>query len=164
MNQDNFPNPEQNQTPVLQQPTPQPPVSMTPPVFVPGSNVEQGTSSVAKKRSKLAIWVVVLNLAYYLLPILAVGIVLGLVVLNSTQGADAVNNFGFGLMLVVGAVLFFGLISLIGVAMLVLDIIYLAQGKPKGKAKILTIISLGVYALTWLTPVIVNSMFSGLLQ
>lgn len=129
-----------------------PQISTNPPVFV-----APAPAPVApKKRSMLGLWALILNLAYYGLPILLIGIYL---LAYATGGIDT-NDMGQGILLFLAVLAFLGFISLVGVAMLILDILYLVKAKPKGKAKVWVIISLVVYGLTWVATIGFNVLQS----
>jgi hypothetical protein len=104
----------------------------------------------------LGLWALILNLAYYGLPILLIGIYL---LAYATGGIDT-NDMGQGILLFLAVLAFLGFISLVGVAMLILDILYLVKAKPKGKAKVWVIISLAVYGLTWVATIGFNVLQS----
>ena len=98
-----------------------------------------------KKRSLLGLWALILNLAYYGLPLLLVGVYL---LAYATGGIDT-NDMGQGILIFLAVLAFLGFVSLVGVAMIVLDILYLVKAKPKGKARVWVIISLVAYGLAW---------------
>lgn len=111
--------------------------SVAPPSFMTPEPV------VSKKRSKLAVWTLIVNIANYGLPLL----VAALYFIGLLTGAIDLNDMGVGILLTLGIFVFLGFMSFVGVATLVLDIVYLVKGKPQGKAKVWVIISLTVYAL-----------------
>ena len=116
-----------------------PQASTNPPVFVAAVQAPLAP----KKRSLLGLWALILNLAYYGLPLLLIGIYL----LSYATGGIDTNDMGQGILMFLAVLAFLGFISLVGVAMLVLDILYLVKAKPKGKAKVWVIISLVAYGL-----------------
>jgi hypothetical protein len=98
---------------------------------------------MSKKRSKLATWTLIVNVVNYGLPLLAAGIYFA----GIASGAIDLYDMGVGILLALVIMAFMGFMSLVSVATLVLDIVYLVKGKPQGKARVWVIISLTVYGL-----------------
>ena len=111
--------------------------SVAPPSFMASEPV------MPNKPSKLAMWTLIINIANYGLPLL----VAALYFAGIFTGVIDLSDMGVGLLLTLGIFAFLGLVSFVNVATLVLDIVYLVKGKPKGKAKVWVIISLVVYGL-----------------
>jgi hypothetical protein len=107
------------------------------------TSVAPAEPMMPKKRSKLATWTLIVNVVNYGLPLLAAGIYFA----GITSGVIDLYDMGVGILLTLVIMAFMGLMSLVSVATLVLDIVYLVKGKPQGKAKVWVIISLTVYIL-----------------
>lgn len=111
--------------------------SVVPPSYVVSEPV------MSHKPSKLAMWTLIVNIINYGLPVL----VAVLYFAGIFTGVIDLSDMGVGILLTLGTFAFLGLMSFVNVATLVLDIVYLVKGKPKGKAKVWVIISLVVYGL-----------------
>jgi|GEM_PF-3849598 len=106
-------------------------------------------SVVPKKRNTLAVWTLIVNIANYGLPLLAAILYFS----GIATGAIDLNDMGVGILLTLAIFAFLGFMSFVSVATLVLDILYLVKGKPKGKARVWVIISLAIYGLVTLAGV-----------
>ena len=133
-----------------QDPFTTPQVATNPPAFAAPAPV------APKKRSLLGLWALILNLAYYGLPLLLVGVYL---LAYATGGIDT-NDMGQGILIFLAVLAFLGFVSMVGVAMIVLDILYLVKAKPKGKARVWVIISLVAYGLAWVAIAAFNAFQS----
>lgn len=101
---------------------------------------------ILKKRSILAFWTLILNLSYYGSPILAAIGGITYLGLSTVGGAgDSLVTIG-GLVLI--AVYFSILVIALGIAMVILDIIYLLKMKPVGLKKALIVTSLCLYLVS----------------
>ncbi|HEX7484482.1 MAG TPA: hypothetical protein VF281_05030 [Candidatus Saccharimonadales bacterium] len=113
-------------------------------------------SAVPKKWSKLAVWTLVLNIIHYSMPLIFFCTWLIIV----ASGGIQANDPRIGIFAIFISLFFFSFVLLVGPAMLVLDILYLVQVKPRGKVKALIVTSLTLYGLMLLVSIIVNQLDS----
>ena len=111
----------------------------------------------SNKHNKLAIATLVINVVYYVLPLIAVGLY---VIAVKLFGVNPDNASELGKVIIVGFI-FFAVGTLLGIVAIIMNSIYLAKVKPEGRLKVAAVISLNVCLIMSILAVYFTVMAMG---